>query len=182
MSRSSIRIGLAQFFGGTTFQAANRIYTGGPLTTYGLGGCRAYFGKRSPDTDFFIGQPAGRNMGAFMHVHLPIEGPEQRIGLGGATAGIKWDPFQVQLWVYHLAQMTHAEDAQADLDALLDQIKTLIHGDRTLGGICTQAGETAQGRIKTTMPPPVIHGAKGEPERVESYAIVDFGADTYITA
>ena len=182
MTRQSLRTGIAQFFGGTTYDATNRTYSGGPLTSSGLGCVRAYYGKRAPDTDFFINQVAGRGMGAVMHVHLPDEGPEKREAFGCATAGIKWVPFQVDLYVYHLAQMTHAEDAQADLDALLDAIKNRIHGDRTLGGICTQAGETPQGRIRTQMPPPVIHGGKGAPERVESYAIVSFGADTYITA
>lgn len=182
MSRQSLRTGIAQFFGGTTYDPVNRTYTGGALTANGLGCVRAYYGKRAPDTDYFIGQPPGRNMGAVMHIHIPDEGPEQRIALGGATAGIKWDPFVVQLWVYHLAQMTHAEDAGADLDALIEAIRARIHGDRTLGGSCTQAGETPQGRIRVQTPPPVIKGGKGTPERVEQYALVSFGADTYITA
>lgn len=182
MTRASIRTGIAQFFGGPTFDSVDRIYTGGALTANGLGCARAYYGKRAPDTDFFIGQPAGRNMGAVMHVHIPDEGPEQRIGMGGATAGIKWDPVQIQLWVYHLSQMTHAEDAGADLDQLIEAIRNRIHGDRTLGGVCTQAGETPQGRIRVQTPPPVLKAGKGAPERVEQYALITFGADVYITA
>lgn len=180
--RRTFRNGVAQFFGGPTFDPINRTYTGGTLTASGLGEARAYFPKRMPDTDYYIGMAAGRDMGAVMIVHLPNEGPEARKGMGGATAGIKEDPFQVQLHVYHLATVPHAEDAQADLDDLLDAIKAKIHGDRTLGGICTQAGERPETRIRTRMDPPVVHGPKGAPERVESFGLVTFGADLYITA
>lgn len=182
MTRASVRQGVATFIGGPTFDAVNRTYSGGSLTSSGLGCARAYVAKRIPDTDYHKGMVSGRSMGAVALVHLPEEGPEQRIGLGGPTAGIKWDPFRVELHIYHLAMQQHDEDAQADLDALLDAVKAKIHGDRTIGGTFTQAGETSSGRILTRMWPPVILGKKGEPERVESYATVTFGADTYITA
>ncbi len=179
MTRQVFRQGLATFFGGSTYDPQGRTYSGGPLTTSGLGCVRAYLTKREPDSDFVLGQVSGRSMGAVMLIHLPEEGPEQRIGIGGAHAGIKWDPFQVQLHIYHVGMVDHAEDAQADLDQLLDAAKALIHGDRTLGGICTQAGESAQGRTRTQMRPPVVGGS---PERTKTYALITFGADFYITA
>lgn len=182
MSRRSVRQGIAQFFGGPIFDAVNRTYSGGSLTANGLGVARMYVAKRIPDTDYHKGMTSGRNMGAVMLIHLPDEGPEQRIGLGGATSGEKWDPFLVELHIYHLAMMPHDEDAQGDLDDLLDAIKNKIHGDRTLGGTFTQVGETPSGRIRTRMGTPVIYGGKGSPERVESYGLVTFGGDTYITA
>ncbi len=181
MSRAALRTGIAKFFGGTVYDPVERIYTGGPLTVAGLGGARPYFAKRIPDTDYVIGQPPGRGMGAVIVVHLPDVGPEWREALGGATAGIKGVPYQVELHFYHLATTAHTEDAQADLDALLDATKGLIYADRTLGGICTEAGERAATRIRTRMSPPVV-SPKGHPERTDSYAVITFGADVYITA
>lgn len=181
MTRQAVRNGVATFFGGATFDSVSRIYTGGPLTSSGLGGARPYFAKRIPDTDYVIGQAAGRGMGAVMVVHLPDVGPEWREALGGATAGIKGVPYQIELHVYHLATTAHAEDAQADLDALLDAAKGLIYADRTLGGICTEAGERPATRIRTRMSPPVV-ARQGQPERTEGYAVITFGADVYITA
>jgi hypothetical protein len=181
MSRRSVRQGVATFFGGTTFDPVSRTYTGGPLTSSGLGAARAYYPANIPDTDYFIGLPPGRGMGALMGVHLPDVGPEWREALGGATAGIKGVPYQVELHFYHLSTMGHTEDAQADLDALLDAAKGLIYGDRTLGGICTEAGERPSTRIRTRMAVPVV-AARGEPQRTSSYAVITFGADVYITA
>lgn len=175
MTRAAVRSGIAEFFGGPTYDDVSRIYRPTPLAASGLAGVRPYFGKRVPDSDYTFGLTAGRAMGGIIVVHLAQE-QERRIALGGATGGVKRVPYAVTLHLYHLAQTQHAETAQADVDDLLDAIKDLIHGDRTLGGTVTEAGESANGII-TRMDLPVIDG-----ERTESYAVIAFDAVAYIEA
>lgn len=177
MSRATVRGGIASYFGGTDFDAEDRIWRNGPLLPYGLGGVRAYFPKRFPDSDFTMGMLPGRAMGALMVVHL-AQASERRIALGGAISGEKRVTYNVTLHVYHYAQQPHTEDAQADLDALLEATVDHIHDDRTLGGAVVEAGEGATlTGITTRMDVPVVNS-----ERTESYAVVAFDANTYISA
>lgn len=175
MTRSTVRNGIAAFFGGATYDPIQRIYRPTPLAADGLAGVRPYFAKRVNDADYTFGFAAGRAMGGIIVVHVAQTG-ERRIALGGATSGEKRVVYGVTLHLYHLANTPHAEDAQADVDALLEAIVGLIHGDRTLDGAVTEAGESANG-ITTRMDPPVIAD-----ERTESYAVIAFDAVAYITA
>lgn len=177
-TRAQVRDGIAQFFGGTTWDATGRIYRPTPLAAYGLAGVRPYMGKRLPaDSDFTHGLPQGRAMGAVMLVHLPSD-TETRDSFGGPLSGIKQDRITVQLYLYHRAQVPHAEDAQADLEELLQAIRDRIHSDRTLGGTVVQAGEGQGGYITTDMDVPVV----GRNDATESTARVSFNADLYPAA
>lgn len=175
MSRETVRTGIASFFGGSTYDDVQRIYRPTPLAASGLAGVRPYFAKRVNDADYTYGLSAGRAMGGVLVVHL-AQTSERRVAVGGATSGEKRVAYAVTLHVYHLANTQHAEDAQADVDDLLEAIVDRIHGDRTLGGAVTEAGESANG-ITVRMDPPVIDG-----ERTESYAVIAFDAVAYITA
>jgi hypothetical protein len=123
---------------------------------------RKAFPKRLNDNDFTAGMPAGRNMGAFMVVELgndqerreAIAGPPVTDGSGNiVSGGIKRDDYRVTLQVFHMSQMDYTEDAVDDVDKLIEAIKQRIRTDRTLGGVCTQAGESSFG-IQTSVGKP----------------------------
>lgn len=143
MSRKDLRLGIAQFFGGTTWDADAKIYRPTPLAACGLAGVYAYWPKEvggPADSDYLATLPAGSTFGAVMGVHLESQ-DESRIAMGGITTGIKQDITNVELWIFHYSNPADQASAQAQLDDLIDAIKTRFHGDRTLGGACVQAGE-----------------------------------------
>ncbi|MEU1731393.1 hypothetical protein [Streptosporangium sp. NPDC020145] len=176
MSRAVVRDGIARHLGGT-YDQVERCYRGGPLQPYGLATLRSFFAKRVPDTDYTAGLEPGRAMGAIGVVHLG-DSVERRVALGGATGGWKHRVYVVTLHLYHLATTPAAEDAQADLDALLEAVADLIHTDRTLGGTVLQAGESTSG-IRFFLGQPEY---TPPPEYIRTYASVTFDADTYIQA
>lgn len=180
-TRKTIRLGIASFFGGSTFDAVNRIYRPTPLAANGLAGVRPYFGTRMPDTDYTFGFTPGRDMGAVAMVHLNTTGPdtEARRAFAGPTSGIKQRVYGVGLHVYHLSSVPHADDAQDDLDQLLEAMELLIHGDRSLGATVVEAGETKRG-IQVQQGEPYI--TKGPPFRTELYAVMTFDAVVYYYA
>ena len=182
-ARYQLRDTVAQYFGGTTLltpTAQYSPYIDGPLQAYGLSAVYPRFGKRVPDESFFqFPGPDARNMGAVMVVQIP-KVQERRLGIGGNTGGTKQDALRILLHIYHLAQVPYAEQAEADLEALLDSIYDLIDQDKTLGTSnlvpkISAAGESQFG-IQSTMDVPVFSKA---PERVEQYATVSFEAWTF---
>lgn len=117
--------------------------------------------------DYVIEQSAGRGMGAAMIVEIPHD-KEHRLAFAGKTGGIKGIDYDVVLAGFHLAHMDHAEDAGKDVDLLIEAIKDRIRADRTLGGICYQAGEDETG-IET-----VVHEYEEWDERVMTPFTVQF--------
>lgn len=98
-------------------------------------------------------------MGAYMIVEMPSNDEIRRTGPAqgpGQTqpAGRKDVTYNVLLHTYHLASQPYAEDAEADVDALVEAVKGLIRSDVTLGSTpgVFQAGESRQG-IKTMVAP-----------------------------
>jgi hypothetical protein len=151
-TRTTVRQGIAAYFGGT-YHAANRSWQNGPLLSSGLSTVRAGWGKKLNDNDFTYLQSSGRGMGAYMIVEIGYDkerrrsnaGPPVTSGGNIIAGGIKEIEYRVTLNVFHLAQKGFAEDAQADIDLLIEAVKQQIRVDRTLGGICTQAGESRFG-------------------------------------
>ncbi|RCG19115.1 hypothetical protein DQ384_38205 [Sphaerisporangium album] len=176
MTRAQVRDGIATFFGGP-FDAGQRLYRGGPLHSYGLATVRSYFAKRVPDTDYTAGLEPGRAMGTVGVVHLG-DAVERRTAIGGATGGWKARVYSVSLHLYHLATTPTAEQAQADLDELLEAAAALIHGDRTLGEVVLQAGESTNG-IRFFLGQPAYGPGT---EHIRTYASLTFDADVYIQA
>lgn len=176
MTRREIRTGIAQFFGGAALDPQSQIYRPTPLADVGLAGVRPYWTTRFEDRDYTATLADGRNMGAVMCVHLAGDS-ERRIGLGGPTGGIKERPLAVELWVFHLARTAVIEDAQADLDDLLEAITARIHGDRTLGGACIQAGESQRGISRDTASVPAYE--PGALPTVRQEARISFDATVY---
>lgn len=150
-SREIVRTGIAQFFGGSTYDTDARAYRGsGPLLANGLSTVRAYQPKRMDDVDYVKGQVAGRGMGAAMVVEMSADA-EHRDAKPAGT-GRKHVIYTVNLYGFHMAYQPYAEDAAADVDLLIEAIKSQLRDDITLGGICYQAGESRAG-IKTRIYP-----------------------------
>jgi hypothetical protein len=153
---NDVHQGITAYFGGTWVEDI-RAYQGGPLLSWGLGTARAGVGKRLNFQDYVNAMPAGRGMGALMIVEMSHDqetrrsnaGPPVVNGEGQIIAGgIRFIRYRVQLNIYHFAQADYAEDATVDQHQLVEAVKQLMRYDRTLGGICTQAGEGRFG-IKT---------------------------------
>ena len=175
-TRRDIRTGVAAFFGGDTFDTAAQIYRPTPLQASGLAGVRPYWRTIFEDRDYLATLVADRGMGAVMSVHI-ADDSERRIALGGPTGGFKSRPLQLELWVWHYARTPVIEDAQADMDDLLDAVVARIHGDRTLGGTVTEAGESQRGiDVKTGAVPQV---EPGTPPTVKQEAVIAFDATVY---
>lgn len=152
-SRSIVRHGIAEYLGGTWVENI-RAYQNGPLTSAGLGTVRAGYTKRLDMQDFWADMPPGTQMGAVMAVQL-VSDNEVRRAMAGVpetdsnddiiAGGWKMITYQVTLDCYHVAQADHAEDAVDAVDDLIEAIKEQIRYDRTLGGICMDAGESRRG-------------------------------------
>lgn len=169
-TRKSLHDGIAAYFGGT-YQPNERCWQTGPLLQAGLGTVRKGWGKVLNDRDYTIGMPPGRNMGAVMIVDLGQDhehrgqGPNGSGSIAGSpvldnqgniiAGGMKVIDNRCILQIWHLAQKDYAEDAADDIDLLVEAIKNQIRIDRTLGGICTQAGEGRFG-IQTAVGEPGI--------------------------
>lgn len=184
-SRQIVRTGIAQFFGGPQYDQEARAYRGSipaPLFAAGLSTVRAYQPKRMSDVDYVKGHAAGRGMGAAMVVSLPRDTEIRRAlpaagpGTGYVAAGRKRITYSATLNVFHLAHMPHAEDAEADVDGLVEAIKGAIRGDVSLGSIpgVYQAGESPRGITVQ------ISESVADKEIVGTYVTVTFDVEAEI--
>lgn len=168
-ARRDVRVGIAQYFGGSAL--AGTWYQPTPLAAQGLAGVRPYFETRVADHEYFTDLTAGRDMGAVMSVHI-AEYTEKRLTSGGFMDV----PYEINLYLFHLARKPKPEDAQEDLDRLIQAVVDRIRSDPTLGGVVTQAGETGRG-ISVSMSAPVIE--PGTPPTTRQQALISFAANTY---
>jgi hypothetical protein len=128
VGRASVRAAIAAYF---TPAAVGACLS----TTY------AARPKQIPQTAFKFSANGGS--GAVLVVHLTTD-DEHRVALGGAHSGGKFDVHDIALELKFQSVKTDAIAAQADHDALVDAVKTLLRADRTLGtgGVpIWQAGE-----------------------------------------
>ena len=134
-SRAAVRIAVAQFFGGTTYDSTARAYRGsGPLLSNGLSTVRAYQSKRINDMDYVQGQAAGRGMGAAMVIEMnETRNNTLTVGQKPTLGGQRHLVYPVQCHFFHMAHQNYAEDAEADVDALAEAVQDLIYTDFTLG-------------------------------------------------
>lgn len=164
-NREIVQTGVAQFFGGSTYDAEARAYRGAipaALLTAGLATVRAHESKRVSDKDYVLNLASGRGMGAYMVIEIPSD-DEYRKSIPAGGAGRKRIVYNVFLHVFHLAHKAHAEDAEADVNGLIEAIKDRIRGDVTLGGICYQAGESRKGiatRVYPSLTPQEVTGTR----------------------
>jgi len=177
-SRPIVRVGIAEWFGGTTYDAEARAYRGSiPSTLFnaGLSTVRAYRPKRLNDNDFVLKQAAGRGMGAYLYVELPGD-LEVRRAIPAGT-GKKRITYTTILHVFHLAHQNYAEDAEADVDNLIEEIKSMIRANVTLGSIpgVYQAGENSAGIRSRVFP-----STTGKDEITRTYSTVTFDVEVEI--
>jgi hypothetical protein len=98
--------------------------------------------KRIEGTWFRYGQPPGTKSGCVAYVHILSES-EERIAIGGEHSGVKWVHYEVELNVFQHSLEPHAEDAMANFDLVIDNIKALLRADRRLNDypVIFEAGE-----------------------------------------
>jgi hypothetical protein len=189
-SRALVRTGIAEYFGGTNYNAGARAYQGSsPLLGDGLSTVRAYQPKRISDTDYVLAQAQGRGMGASMVVELADDAITRRTlpARGGAhpqSSGHRKVVYRTTLHLFHLAHQNYAEDAEADVDALIQAVLELIYSDVTLGMGVTgsnlgvyQCGESASG-IRVHQDPSVL----SNDEITATHISIDFDTEVEIVA
>lgn len=128
MSRATVRSAVATFFAPPAVSGLNYVFTSFP--------------KRITGDQFRNGQSAGTKSGAVGVVHI-ISEREERIAIGGATSGKKWVHYTVEMQVYMHSVELLAEDAMADFDTVIDNVKAHLRSDRWLNDypVIFEAGE-----------------------------------------
>ena len=91
---------------------------------------------------------------------------ETRLAIGGATGGWKRVDFQVILQVFHHSMQSNAEDAMADFDTLVDNIKNTLRASHNFG-------DTSQVNVWQGAEP-IIDCLYGEPTTSDSGATETF--------
>lgn len=142
MSRSTVRNGVAAYFGGTAVPGGLEpgVYTGSVVT--GLATTRTSMPREIPDSDFGRGLTPPFYSSATLIVQIGRE-VEQRISYGGTAPnrGQRRIDYTIDLVVVHRSLRPDAETAQADFDATVDSLAARLRADPTLGGTVWQAGE-----------------------------------------
>ena len=151
MSRATVRSAVANYFAPPAVAGLNKVFTSTP--------------KRIEGTWFRYGQPAGTKSGAVGVVFIRSEA-EDRIAIGGEHSGKKMVRYVVELQVYMHSLQPHSEDAMADFDTVIDNVKAYLRADRRLNDypIIFEAGEA------------YLDGEYGEPRVVLDGATEIWGA------
>lgn len=128
MSRATVRSAVMNYFEPPAVAGLNKLFSALP--------------KRIEGTWFRYGQPAGTLSGCVGVVHIVTES-EERIAIGGEHSGKKWVHYTVELQVYQHSLERHAEDAMANFDTVIDNIKAHLRADRRLDDypVIFEAGE-----------------------------------------
>ena len=104
---------------------------------------------------------------------------ENRLAIGGATDGIKKVDYQVAIQLFHHSLELNAEDAMADFDNVVDNLKYRLRSNH-------QFGDTS-GVLVWQSAEPVIEVSYGEPTSsngtaTETWAVVRFDVTQMIQA
>jgi len=182
--RQQVRLAVAAFFGGT--RPANDptvCFQGGPLAAYGLGTAYPYSVRGVPDEYFTIGAPPGRNWGCVLGLGR-VERLTKLDSMAGPTSGYWQRLYGITCEIAVLTELPHIEVAGAGLDALIDQMHSLVYADRTLGTttpdsiLILQAGAGKAGLRDVTDKFEEIDAKRG---RYAAMASVTFEALTMVT-
>ncbi len=128
MSRATVRAAIANYLAPPAVAGLNKVFTATP--------------KRVEGTWFRYGQPAGTQSGAVAVINLTSD-REERIALGGEHSGKKWIHYEISLDIYSHSVHRHSEDAMADFDTVIENIKARLRADRRLGNdtVIFESGE-----------------------------------------
>lgn len=163
MSRTTVRNQIVSYLAGQSIQDLNQVFSSFPARI-----------------QFQVNATAGQLSRAALVVFIESE-REVRTALGGATSGQKRIDFTVNLQVYHHSVQSLSENAMADFDTTIDQLKAALRADHrfgdTTGTIIWQAAESDFG----------LSVDYGEPARTnggatETFAGVRFEVTEMITA
>lgn len=91
---------------------------------------------------------------------------ETRLAIGGAHSGWKRVDYSVILQIFHHSLQRNAEDAMADFDEVVDNIKTRLRSDHNFGD--------ASGTLVWQGAEPIINGNYGEPATSQEGATETF--------
>jgi hypothetical protein len=135
--RASVRRQLAAFISNPPIDTLNQVFTSFP--------------KR---INFQINAQPGQMTRSAVVIFIAAEN-ETRLAIGGATSGWKRVDFSVVLQVYTHSLHINSEDAMADFDTLIDNIKERLRSDHTFGD--------PTGNLVWQGAEPIIMGRYGEP-------------------
>ena len=113
--RAAVRSTLANFIGQPNVQGINQVFTAFP--------------KR---IDFQVNSLPSQQSRAAAVIHIESE-RETRLAIGGATSGIKQVDYTVVIQVFHHSMERKSEDAMADFDTTIDNLKEKLRSDHTFG-------------------------------------------------
>jgi hypothetical protein len=159
--RVGVRATLASFLGTPQITTLNQVFTSFP--------------KR---INFQTNSTAGQLSRAALVVFIQSEN-EARLAIGGATNGWKRVDYSIVLQIFHHSLQRNAQDAMADFDTLVDNIKTRLRSDHRFGD--------ATGILVWQGAEPIISATYGEPSTVaegatETYAELQFDVTEMIQA
>lgn len=113
--RAAVRATLYNYLVGASISGLNQIFTSFP--------------KR---INYQVNATPGQASRAAAVIFIQSE-REKRIAIGGATNGWKQVDFTVVLQIFHHSLQRDAEDAMADFDTLVDNIKATLRADHRFG-------------------------------------------------
>jgi hypothetical protein len=159
--RVGVRATLASFISTPQISTLNQVFTSFP--------------KR---INFQVNSTAGQLSRAAVVVFIASE-RENRLAVGGPTNGWKRVDYGIILQVFHHSLQRNPEDAMADFDILIDNIKTRLRSDHTFGD--------STGTLVWQGAEPVITANYGEPKTIaegatETYAELQFDVTQMIQA
>jgi len=115
VGRSQLRSTLYSYLTGASIDTLNQVFTSFP--------------KR---INYQVNATAGQMSRAAAVIFIQSE-RETRLAIGGATNGWKRVDFQVILQIFHHSLQNNAEDAMADFDTLIDNIKNTLRASHNFG-------------------------------------------------
>jgi len=135
--RAAVRSTLATFIKPPSVDGLNQVFTAFP--------------KR---IDFQINSLPSQLSRCVAVIHIESE-TENRLAIGGATSGIKKVDYSVAIQLFHHSQQRNSEDAMADFDYVVDNLKAKLRSDHQFGD--------PSGTLVWQGSEPVLNVAYGEP-------------------
>lgn len=168
----TVRDQICQWFGGS-YDAASRSYRDPQVTNLGI--VKRSRSKSENESDYFLGQPAsGAVMGSMMYVSV-VSGVETREAINGAHAGLKLLRSQVNLHCFLRSLSEFAEDAEDAFFQFLEDTKTRLRQDRSLGSGGWELGGFVAGEggtgLRWQMRPPEVVSEMTTAELIFSFSV-----------
>jgi hypothetical protein len=159
--RAAVRSTIATFIGQPNVQGINQVFTSFPK--------RIDFQKNSLPSQL-------SRCAAVIHIEAERE---NRLAIGGATNGIKQVDYTVVIQLFHHSSERNAEDAMADFDNTVENLKEKLRSDHQFGdpsGVLVWQG--AEPKIDITFGEP----ASMDGTSIETWASVRFDVTQMIQA